>query len=398
MPEFSRRNAALALAAGFIILFVGGGARFAIGLTLRPMVDEFHWGRSVLGSAVALFQFVSAVCMFLAGRLADRASLRLLMGTGALISAFGLALMSQLSAPWHALVLYGVFFAIGNGVASTTAVGVMITRAYPARAGLANGVVTSGMSVGQLVMIAVLTAVLAGIGWREVYVWLGLAHLLLIPLILYAVPGATSPAHASATPMREGMSLREAARTAPFWALLVIYGICGLDDFFVSTHVVAFAQDRGLDAMLAGNLLALMGLTGLIGVLAAGVAGDWAGPAWATAASFVARAAVFALILVDRSPLSVAIFALVFGLTFLVTAPLTVLFVRDLFGMRHLGAIAGMITMVHHICGGFGAYLGAAVFDATRTYTIAFIVMLVASLIALAMTFVLQRLRMPVAA
>ena len=74
-----------------------------------------------------------------------------------------------------------------------------------------------------------------------------------------------------------------AARTRRFWLLIAIYAICGFDDFFVSTHVVAFAQDRGVDALLAGNLLALMGLTGLIGVVAAGAFSDRVGPIWPTA-------------------------------------------------------------------------------------------------------------------
>src|SRR6185295_16432173 len=113
-----------------------------------------------------------------------------------------------------------------------------------------------------------------------------------------------------------------------------MYALCGLDDFFVATHVVAFAQDRGLGALLAGNLLALMGLTALIGVLAAGALSDRAGPALASAIAFGARVAVFGLVAIDQSPLSIAIFALVFGATFLVTAPLTVLFVRESFGIR----------------------------------------------------------------
>ena len=65
------RGAAV-LAAGFLVLFVGGGSRFAIGLTLKPMADELGWERSTLGLAVAVFLVVSAGCMFLAGRLADR--------------------------------------------------------------------------------------------------------------------------------------------------------------------------------------------------------------------------------------------------------------------------------------------------------------------------------------
>src|SRR5258706_7572682 len=182
-------NATLVLAAGFLLLFVSGGARFAIGLTLKPMVEEFGWGRSELGSAVGVFQIVSAISMFVSGRLVDRISLRAVLQVGIVISAIGIGLMSQLSAPWHALLLYGVVFAIGNGMVSMTPVGVMVTRAFPGRAGLANAIAMSGMSVGQLIMVAVLAAVLAGIGWRSVFLFLGIAHLLFLPLVLASVAG-----------------------------------------------------------------------------------------------------------------------------------------------------------------------------------------------------------------
>jgi hypothetical protein len=38
------------LAAGFVVLFVGGGARFAIGLTFKPMVDDLGWPRAAAWS------------------------------------------------------------------------------------------------------------------------------------------------------------------------------------------------------------------------------------------------------------------------------------------------------------------------------------------------------------
>ncbi len=162
--------------------------------------------------------------------------------------------MSLVTQPWHALVLYGVVFAIGNGAASLVIVGVIVMRAYPGRAGLANAVAVSGMSVGQLVMIAVLAAVLVQIGWRWVFIWIGIAHLVLLPL-LWGLPGGETPAQAAQAP-REGISLREAAGTRQFWLLLAVYAICGMDDFFVTTHVAAFAQDRGIGTLMSGQLLA----------------------------------------------------------------------------------------------------------------------------------------------
>ena len=381
----------MVLAAAFCVLFIGGGARFAIGLTLKSVVEEFGWGRRELGAAVALFQVVSAVCMYVAGRLTDRMSPRLVLGGGLAIAGVGIGLMSAMAAPWHALVLFGVVFAIGNGAASIIPVGVMVTRAFPRRTGLANAVVSSGMSVGQLVVIFALAMVLVAIGWRSVFFWLGIAHLVLVPLLLVAIPAPRSGGGAPPAASPAGLEVRQAAGTRQFWLLLGVYAACGLDDFFVSTHVVAFAQDRGLDAFHAGNLLALMGLTALVGVMVSGVWSDRSGPVWPTAASFVARLAVFGLILADQSTISVAIFALVFGATFLVTAPLTVIFVVQSFGVKNLGALSGLIIMVHHMFGGLGAYLGAAAFDRLGGYDLVFVVMLCSNVLALALTLGLRR-------
>ena len=377
------------LIAGFLVVFVGGGTRFAIGLTLKPMVAELGWTRGELGLAIGVYFVVSAVATYIAGRIADRMSARFLLNAGVAISAIGIGLMSLVSQAWQPVLFYGLIFAFGNGATSLVPVGVMVTRAFPARTGLVNSVIASGVSLGQLVIIALLAAILASIGWRSIYFWLAVAQLALVPLLLITLPAKAT--RQIATAPSEGMSVTQALRTPKLWLLLAIYAICGLDDFFVSTHVVAFAQDRGVNALFAGNLLALMGLTALIGVLTTGVISDRFGPIGVTAFSFAARVAVFALIAVDQSMLSIALFALVFGATFLMTAPLTVLFVRDHFGLKHLGALTGLITMVHQIFGGIGAYGGALIFDARDSYDVAFIVVGTASMIALGLTLMLRK-------
>jgi predicted MFS family arabinose efflux permease len=385
------------LAIGFLVLFVGGGARFAIGLTLKPITEAFAVGRTVLGATVAVYLVVTSAAMFLAGRLADRLSVRAVLAWGLLVGAVGMSLMCLMTAPWQLLILYGVVFAVGNGVASITPVSLMVSRAYPDRAGLANGLVSSGMSAGQLVIIAAFTLVLAEYGWRHVFIWGGIAHLALLPLVLLLVPsdGAPASAHPAGASRPGGeagsMSLGAAARTRPFWLLIGVYALCGLDDFFVATHIVAFAQDRGVDALLAGHLLAAMGLVGLVGVIVAGAWSDRSGPMWPALASFLLRIGAFALVIVDQSPPSIAVFALTFGFTFLMTAPLLVIFVRDAFGTANLGALTGLIVMIHHMCGGLGAWIGAAIFDASGGYGAAFALMLASSLLASVLTVRLGR-------
>ncbi len=399
MEAMQKRSAPLAvlvLAVGALILFVGGGARFAIGLTLRSIEVEFASGRGLIGLAVALFQVVSAVAMFWSGRLADRMSPVLVLGAGLAVAAAGIGAMQWVLAPWHILVLYGVVFAIGNGIASVIPVGVLVTRHYPGRPGLANAVALAGLGLGQLVMMATLAQVAGQIGWRQVFGWLGLAHVLILPFVFIVLWWATArPAQAApvdrVAPPVEGMTVAEAARTRRFWLLLAVYSLCGFEDFFVSTHVVAFAQDSGADIVFAGNLLAVMGAAAIVGVLIAGAVSDRAGPVAATFAAFAIRVAIFAAVLVDQRVPTVAVFAVLFGLTFLMTAPLTVIFVRDAFGARHLGALTGLITMVHHICGGFGALIGAALFDAEGSYQTVLWLMLGSSVAGALLTLGLRR-------
>jgi hypothetical protein len=64
------------------------------------------------------------------------------------------------------------------------------------------------------------------------------------------------------------------------------------------------------------------------------------------------------------------------------TAPLLVIFAREAFGMENLGSITGLIVMIHHMCGGLGAWIGAALFDANGTYDWAFGLMFASSLLA----------------
>jgi len=391
-------NRFVVLALGFLVLFVGGGVRFAIGLTLKPITEEFAIGRGLLGLTVAVYLVVTSASMFLSGHLADRLSARGVMLAGLLVSAAGLGLMDLVSAPWQVFAAYGVIFAVGNGIASITLVSLMVSRAFPERAGLANGIVSAGMSAGQLVIIAGFSLLLARSGWRSVFLWGALAHVVLLPLVLAAIrpdarpaPAAGgAPAAASAAP---SVGLAAAATTPRFWLLVAVYALCGLDDFFVTTHVVALAQDRGVDVLLAGNLLAFMGLAGFVGVIAAGAWSDRSGPMLPALACFLARIAAFVLVLLDQSPASIAVFALVFGFTFLMTAPLLVIFARDAFGTASLGAITGLVVMIHHMAGGLGAWAGALLFDARGSYDWAFAAMLGSCVLASLLTLGLARPR-----
>ena len=399
----------IVLATGFAVLFFNSGTRYAFGLMLKPMTDDLGWSRSELSLALAAFMLVSALAMPLAGRLVDRYSIRTVLAVGGLIAALGIVLTGQVQSHWQLFVVYGLVYAVGHAATSIPTVGVMISRWFVRRRGFANSVAVSGNAVGQLVIITVLASLLGSLGWRTSYAVLGAANLVIVvPLVLAAArshppaqccgpasgletaggadTGGSAPApSAPAAPLRRILASRE------LWLLIVIYGVCGFQDFFVATHVVAFAIDQGMGRLLAGNILALMGILGLIGVLTSGFLSDAFGVTRPVMLCFMVRLPIFAFILFVQETPAIAAFALAYGFTFLITAPLTVVFAGNLFGPSRLGTVSGVINAVHQVAGGLGAFVGAVIFDRSESYDGAFALMVALAAVAIAATLSLQR-------
>lgn len=391
------------LTTGFAVLFFNGGSRSALGLMLKPMVDELDWTRSTLSLGATAYMVVSALAMPFVGRLADRYDLRWIMSAGAAIGAVGIGLMSVVSTPWQLFVVYGLVFALGNAGISNPVVSVMTVRWFPDRRGLANSVAVSGNAIGQLVIVGSLAQSLVRFGWRWSYGGLGLANLLILaPIVLAAARSApasragqpsVTPGDQTAAP--EDIRQASLLTSSQLWLLVGIYAICGFQDFLVATHVVAFALDVGLGTLIAGNLLALMGVMGLLGVLASGYLADLMGPGRPTLLCFVMRIGIFTLILLSQSQASVIAFALLYGFTFLMTAPLTVMFSGNIFGRERMGRISGTISGVHQVSGGLGALVGALAFDIWGSYDRAFALLLALSIVATVGTLLVRDRAVP---
>ncbi len=394
------------LAAGFFILFFAGGSRYALGLMLKPMTEDLGWSRSTLSFAVTFFMFTSALALPVAGRLVDRYSLRWVLAFGATTVAVGVGLISRVVEPWQVFLVYGVLFAVGHAATGNPIVGVMITRWFERRRGIANSVAVSGNATGQLVIIGTLAAFLTNTGWRNAYGLLGVANLFIaVPLILAALrswprtdaesdqvdtPEGGTP-QVDAPPIAVPLGPPSVIRSGQFWLLVFLYAVCGFQDFLMATHIVAFAQDSGIGTVLAGNILALMGFMGLIGVLCAGLLSDAVGAQRPLALCFVMRIGIFSLIIAVQNTPVILVFSLLYGFTFLMTAPLTVIFAREIFGPVRLGTVSGTISMVHQMFGGLGALAGALIFDYWGSYYWAFVLMLGLSIGATALSPLLHR-------
>jgi MFS family permease len=400
------------LAASFFILFFQAGARFSFGIMFKPMAAEMGWNRASISSAYFLNTVFFALTLSIAGKLYDRYGPRWVILVSTVLLAAGYISISQVYSLWQFHLFYGVLSAVGIGGASVPLFGALMSKWFARRRGLAISLALSGYCMGQFVLVPVINWFVLNYGWRFSYVLMGLiilaANSLLVLMVIKGDPedmglkpygydlvdtAAALEKSNDAIPQPNDLSLMQASKTRSFWFFLLSMFICGSGDFLVAAHLVPLVTDYGVSPTSAANMMAWFGLMSLGGILIAGPAADLIGNKIPIALTFFLRLIVFLMILKYPNPITFFIFAICFGFTLLVTAPLITTLVGRLYGFTHLGLISGFITTIHHLGGGFWAFMGGALFDKTGSYQIAFTLSVALAVIAIISTLAIKEKR-----
>jgi predicted MFS family arabinose efflux permease len=245
---------------------------------------------------------------------------------------------------------------------------------------MALGVVSTGFSFGQLLLVPAFSFVLLAYGWRFVLLPLG-AILACIAVVAAVVvrSGPTNGPESSET-MEEKVSggaftlggVRSVLNSPTFWLLAISYFACGFTDYLIVTHLASFASDQGFFPQAGAYALGIMGGANIVGLVVTGKTSDSFGPGVSLAFTYLVRLLALPILFVTRDVGTLFVFALLFGLTYSTTAPLTANLVRQLFGQGRMGSVLGGLGLVHSLAGVPGAFIGGLAYDLTGSYSLAF--------------------------
>ncbi len=106
---------------------------------------------------------------------------------------------------------------------------------------------------------------------------------------------------------------------------------------------------------------------------------------------YALRAIILSLfIFLPKSELTVLLFAGSMGILWLGTIPLTSGLVGDIFGVRYVSTLFGMVFFGHQVGAFCGAWLGGFVFDRTGSYDAVWLTALGLSIVAMVIHLVLR--------
>ncbi|MGZ8311159.1 MAG: MFS transporter [Allosphingosinicella sp.] len=354
--------------AAFIVT-LAMGVRQAFGLFLPPMSIALDIGRQDFGLAIAISNLVFGLAQPFVGALADRHGAGRIVVAGTLLYVAGLAGAAGIGTALGLHLTFGLL--VGVALAATTFVIVLgaVGRVVPAeRRGLAFGLVTAGGSLGQFLVVPATQILLTELGYRLALI--ALAGLVSVSIVL-AIGVAGRPAAASATDrdLSLGDALREAAGHRGFWLLNAGFFVCGFQIVFIGTHFPAYLNDQGLGLEIGASALALIGLFNIFGSYLFGVSGDVWRRKYVLSGIYAARALVFlGFLALPLSPVSALVFAGAIGFLWLGTVPLTSGLIGQIFGVRYLSTLYGIVFLSHQVGGFFGAWLAGWVFDRSGSY------------------------------
>ncbi|HRP66343.1 MAG TPA: MFS transporter [Thauera sp.] len=344
------------------ILMVTMGVRQSLGLFVSPLNSATGMGVATVSLALAIGQLSWGAIQPVAGALADRYGVRVVLVVGLVVLAVGCALTPFVDDGFGLAVSLGLLASMGSGIGSFSVLIGAAAQRLPADArGAASGVINAGGSFGQFVFAPLLQKLIQSIGWMGAMWAMALAALAALPLVgrLTAPGAATAEVPAPASEQRLGPAVRAALKDRSYLLLHAGFFTCGFHIAFLVTHLPGEVDLCGLPAGVASTSLAIIGLANVFGSL---FAGAWVGryrSKHVLALMYGSRALLIAwYLLMPPTEWTFYLFAAGLGFTWLATVPPTAAIVGKLFGTRYLATLFGLTLLSHQIGGFLGAWLG----------------------------------------
>ena len=398
--------------ASTILLTMQAGIFYSFGVFFKPVAADFGWNRALTSGVHSVLMLSHGFFGTLMGWLADRFGPVKVMVFCAFAIGLGLMLTSQIDTLWQFYVTYGLVVGMGvsGGMPVTTGT---TARWFIKRRGLALGIVSAGVGLGTLIILPTAERLIAAFTWSGAYFILGLAAwvvMTLSALFLRRDPeGMGYRAYGVPRPLAEtdaggsseisyvapdiGISLQAAVRTRPLWLLLFAFLLFSFCLQMIMVHLVNYATDLGITPLVAATLLSVVGIGSMLGRLAMGAASDRIGSSNALAICCVVLSISILWLVFTKELWMFYLFAIIFGFAYGGEVPQMAALVGQLFGLRSVAALVGIVLAGTSMGGALGAWVGGRIFDVTESYQIAFTIAVVVSVAALTLVLTLRRAR-----
>lgn len=374
-----------------IILALSLGVRHGFGLYLVPMSDEFGWGHNVFSLAIAMQNLIWGAAQPFTGALADKYGSKIVVAVGGVLYTIGLLLMAVSSTGWLLNLSVGLILGLALSATSFSVLLSAVGRAAPPeKRSLAMGIASAAGSFGQFIMLPSTLLLLQNFGWSAALVVSAILIAMIVPLAwMLKAPAFVVP---NTSTNQVQLSFKDilviAKNHKPFWFLSLGFLVCGFQVVFIGIHLPGYLIDHGFNATTGTVFLALVGLFNIVGTYTAGwLGGKYSKPKLLMGLYGLRGIAIIAFLMLPLSTFTIYSFGVVMGLLWLSTVPLTNGIVANMFGIKYLSMLSGIVFFTHQVGSFFGGWLGGVNHDVTGNYDLIWLFSIILSVFSVLVHF-----------
>ena len=384
MTERLRGGQIQVVATSFLALFsIVGFALYGLPLYYDSWEKEFGWSRTLMTSGNAISKVLVAVLFgFIAGWVIDRFGPRRLMIAGVLMAGgalMGLSAMSA-SALWMFYLFY-IFNALGYVCSGPPPIQVLLSRWFDKSRGKAMGIAYLGIGVGGAVVPLLSYWLTQHYGWRGALRGLGLLMIVIALPLVYFVK--ESPDVEVERKAGEPPAPAKAIFRGRSFYLLAAGSMCSIAAVGgVNQHFKLFlTRDHSYPQAEATGIISLVLTFSIIGRLLMGWLADYLPKKYVMILIYLLVAGAIPLLFFGSSPKLMYLFAGVFGLGLGGEYLIIPLIASELFGVRVLGRLMGVIVTSDGVAEAVSPMFVGYLHDRTGNYRMGFLILITIALL-----------------
>lgn len=370
-------------ATGFLSLFSLVGIMFyGLPFFYDFWVTDFGWSRATVTSGNALAKLVIGPLFgFLAGWIIDRFGPRRLMLAGIVMGGVALIGLSRMTSLWQFYVFY-FFNALGYMCGGPLPNQVLVSRWFNTSRGKAMGIIYLGIGVGGMLVPQIARGLTASFGWRDAMTALGILMIAVaFPMAWFVKenPEDGSQHSKAATP---NIPFGPIVKSWPFY-LLVIGSMCSIGAVAGTTQNMKLflSIDLAYSQEQAANVFSIILGSSIIGRLLMGWLADKMQKKYVMILIYALVSLSIPLLYVATTPGVIYVFAFLFGVALGGDYMIIPLMAAELFGVKVMGRVMGLVITVDGIAEALAPMLAAWLRDETGSYANGFAALIILAVI-----------------
>ena len=354
------------------LLALSGFAYYGTSFFYDFITREYGWSRGVVTSGNAFGKLVVGPLFgFIAGYLIDRYGPRRLMISGTImmgISLIGLSMTSSLPV----FYLFWFFNALGYVFGGPIPCQVLVSRWFDKNRGKAMGIAYLGIGTGGAIVPLISAEFEKDFGWHMALGTLGVLIILIaLPMVWFMKESTVKSKNLEfVEPM---VPIRNILGNPYFYLLAIGSMSCMGAVGGISQHIKYYLNDLHFTQLQAAHIMSLVLLISLGGRVLMGWLADIIHRKYVMILIYLLVAVSITLLLIPDFPGRIYLFSLLFGIGLGGNYMIIPLMAADMFGVRALGRIMGIILVADGVAESlFPMLVGALYNEAAKRYTFGF--------------------------